>query len=305
VWGRRHGAMAHPCRQRSVSLCEPVRSSRALRSSPCSWPPAWIVWKFAFSGGASLSLPLRSEYCTANTSGEVTLTLDQMANAATISAVGIRRGVPERAVTVALATALQESKLTNLDGGDRDSVGLFQQASVAGLGFRRHRSPTRGTPPAGSTRRCCAFTTGNGSASPPPPQAVQHSAVPTGYAKWASDATILASALMGDKSAAVACNVSTTPTTRGPRALSDLTSILKQDWGTAALVHSETPDSLTLDVSGAQAGWQYAHWLVAHAVRPRVERVAVRQSRVDGGQGSGARSRARRRRPYHRWPRQR
>lgn len=230
-----------------------------------------IVWKFAFSGGVSLPLPLRSEYCTAKTSGEVTLTLDQMANAATIGAVGIRRGVPERAVTVALATALQESKLTNLDGGDRDSLGLFQQRPSQGWG-----TPTQIADPRYAAGRfySALLRVHNWQrlSITAAAQAVQRSAVPSGYAKWTSDATILASALMGDKSAAVACNVSTTPTTRGPRALSDLTNILKQDWGTAA-VYSETADSLALDVPGAQAGWQYAHWLVAHASVSGVERV--------------------------------
>lgn len=231
-----------------------------------------IVWKFAFSGGVSLPLPLRSEYCTAQTSGEVTLTLDQMATAATIGAVGIRRGVPERAVTVALATALQESKLTNLDGGDRDSVGLFQQRPSQGWG-----TPTQIADPRYAAGRfySALLRVHNWQklSITAAAQAVQHSAVPSGYAKWASDAQVLASALMGDKSAAVACNVSTTPTTRGPRALSDLTAILKQDWGSTASVHTKAPDSLTLDVTGTQAGWQYAHWLVAHASDSGLERV--------------------------------
>jgi hypothetical protein len=69
--------------------------------------------------------------------GTVYLNASQMANAATIAAVGIRRDLPERAVTVALATALQESKLENLDDGDRDSVGLFQQRPSAGWGSVR------------------------------------------------------------------------------------------------------------------------------------------------------------------------
>jgi hypothetical protein len=79
-------------------------------------------------GGRTIaSLTNNSEYCTADAGGQVTLDLDQMANAATIGAVGIRRGAPERAVVIALAAALQESKLRNLSGGDRDSLGLFQQ----------------------------------------------------------------------------------------------------------------------------------------------------------------------------------
>lgn len=59
---------------------------------------------------------------------------EQAANAATIAAVGVSRGLPERAVTIALATALQESGLRNLDHGDRDSLGLFQQRPSQGWG---------------------------------------------------------------------------------------------------------------------------------------------------------------------------
>jgi hypothetical protein len=63
-----------------------------------------------------------------------TLTSEQVANAATIAAVGRERGLPERAIVIALATAQQESRLRNLDYGDRDSLGLFQQRPSAGWG---------------------------------------------------------------------------------------------------------------------------------------------------------------------------
>jgi hypothetical protein len=64
----------------------------------------------------------------------MTLTTEQVANAATIAQVGRDRGLPERAVVIALATAQQESRLRNLDYGDRDSLGLFQQRPSAGWG---------------------------------------------------------------------------------------------------------------------------------------------------------------------------
>ena len=44
------------------------------------------------------------------------------------------RGLPDRAVVIALATAQQESRLRNLDYGDRDSLGLFQQRPSSGWG---------------------------------------------------------------------------------------------------------------------------------------------------------------------------
>jgi hypothetical protein len=57
-----------------------------------------------------------------------------MANARTIAQVAWDRGLPERAVVIALATAMQESHLRNLDHGDRDSLGLFQQRPSQGWG---------------------------------------------------------------------------------------------------------------------------------------------------------------------------
>ncbi|MEU3723789.1 hypothetical protein [Streptomyces sp. NPDC031705] len=83
-------------------------------------------------------------YCTASATGAGTagagtvqtyeMTHEQAANAATIAAVGISKGLPDRAVTIALATAMQESALRNLDHGDRDSLGLFQQRPSQGWG---------------------------------------------------------------------------------------------------------------------------------------------------------------------------
>jgi hypothetical protein len=64
----------------------------------------------------------------------VPLTAEQLANAATIAEVGRARGLPDRAIVIALATAQQESRLRNLDHGDRDSLGLFQQRPSQGWG---------------------------------------------------------------------------------------------------------------------------------------------------------------------------
>ncbi|MFI5731093.1 hypothetical protein ACIA49_13300 [Kribbella sp. NPDC051587] len=58
----------------------------------------------------------------------------QVAFAKIIDGVAVARGLPGRATLVALMTALQESQLDNIDYGDRDSVGLFQQRPSAGWG---------------------------------------------------------------------------------------------------------------------------------------------------------------------------
>ncbi|WP_262401363.1 hypothetical protein [Actinomadura sp. CNU-125] len=68
------------------------------------------------------------------TGGQMSLSLEQGANAATVAAVAFRKELPERAVVIAYATAIQESHLRNLAGGDRDSVGMFQQRPSQGWG---------------------------------------------------------------------------------------------------------------------------------------------------------------------------
>lgn len=62
------------------------------------------------------------------------LTWEQAEYASIIVGESIRRGLPARAATIALVTAYQESGIRNLDYGDRDSVGLFQQRPSQGWG---------------------------------------------------------------------------------------------------------------------------------------------------------------------------
>ena len=75
------------------------------------------------------------EGCTATVGGRtVELDTEQSENAALIAAIGVQRGLPARAASIALATAYQESKITNIEHGDRDSLGLFQQRPSQGWG---------------------------------------------------------------------------------------------------------------------------------------------------------------------------
>lgn len=60
----------------------------------------------------------------------------QIPNAKVVVAAGIHKRVPARGQVIALATALQESTLINLDHGDHDSLGLFQQRPSQGWGTR-------------------------------------------------------------------------------------------------------------------------------------------------------------------------
>jgi hypothetical protein len=217
---------------------------------------------------------LRSSYCTAQAGGGlVTLDIDQMANAATITAVGIRKGVPGRAVEVALATSLQESKLTNLTGGDRDSIGLFQQRPSQGWGSAKQI----GDPRYAANKFYGALTHVKDWQSmtiTQAAQAVQRSAHPNAYAKWTTEASTLSKALLGDASHAVDCYVGSRPLARGKAAVGALTNDLRNDWGSLLnQLPGAAPNTISLAVTDDQAGWQYAHWLVAHAEDSGIMRV--------------------------------
>ncbi|MFH9010262.1 heavy metal transporter [Streptomyces sp. NPDC017943] len=131
-------------------------------------------------------------------------TPEQAVNAATITAVGTARGLPERAVTIALATALQESALRNIDYGDRDSLGLFQQRPSQGWGTPREiMDPTYSAGEfydhlvkvPGYTRLPLTVAA----------QRVQRSGFPQAYAKHEPDASLLAAALTGQSAATLTC----------------------------------------------------------------------------------------------------
>ncbi|WP_245958728.1 LysM peptidoglycan-binding domain-containing protein [Microbacterium bovistercoris] len=70
----------------------------------------------------------------ANTQRSARLDAEQTANARLIIRIGRQLGVPDRGIQIALATAMVESSLRNLRGGDRDSLGLFQQRPSQGWG---------------------------------------------------------------------------------------------------------------------------------------------------------------------------
>lgn len=129
---------------------------------------------------------------------------EQAVNAATISAVGTSRGMPERAVAIALATALQESGLRNIRHGDRDSLGLFQQRPSQGWG-----TPRQIMDPAYASGIFYEHLAKVPGYSRLPltvaAQRVQRSGFPQAYAKHEPDATLLAAALTGRAAATLTC----------------------------------------------------------------------------------------------------
>jgi hypothetical protein len=222
----------------------------------------------SLSSGLPIQLPIQQ--CVATADGTTTLDPEQMANASTIAAVGIRRGVPDHAVTIALAAALQESKLQNLSGGDRDSLGLFQQRPSQDWGTPDQIMDPRFA----SAQFYKALMKIKGWESmtvAQAAQAVQKSADGSRYARWEDKARVLAAALTGEETGAVGCTITDQPSQRGPAAITSLIAGLTADWGGGAA--TADGGTVTVTVGDARAGWQYAHWLVAHAAGQGIHKV--------------------------------
>lgn len=197
-------------------------------------------------------LTRRSSSCTASVPGHVArLEIAQAANAATIATVGKRLGMPDHAVTVALAAALQESQLHNLPGGDRDSVGLFQQRPSQGWGtVDQLLTPTYA---AGAFYRALGEVPGwAGLSVTEAAQRVQRSDAPNAYAGWEPEARVLARVLTGEEPAGLTCQF-------------DIHTVASVGTGLNAALASEVGSpSLAATVSPAR-GWTVASWLVGHA----------------------------------------
>ncbi|GAA2935097.1 hypothetical protein ACFPN0_22140 [Kitasatospora cinereorecta] len=210
---------------------------------------------------------------------------EMAANAATISAVGTTRGMPERAVTIALATALQESSLRNIDHGDRDSLGLFQQRPSQGWGtpeqildpvyasgeFYEHLAEVPGYSRLPLTEAA---------------QRVQKSGFPQAYAKHEPDAALLSAALTGRAPASLTCSLPA-ETVSGPGDAAEVRADLVRAFGKDVLPAAGSagpsaagsvavpvgPDAKA-DGEAPRRGWELAHWAVARAGTLRIDEVS-------------------------------
>ena len=190
----------------------------------------------------------------------VTLTPEQSQNASIIAAVALKMGLPDHAVTIALATAMQESRLRDLSYGDRDSLGLFQQRPSQGWG-----TPSEILDPEYAASAFYArLVQVPGWATMPvtdAAQAVQQSGSPAAYAQWEQRARAVAVALTGEVPAAFTCRLTgfagaSPPPTALPAAAS-------RELG---------PNRLGLALH-SKVGWVVANWIVAHSWQYHVRQV--------------------------------
>lgn len=120
---------------------------------------------------------------TPNLTQAKNLSPEQKRNAQIIIEEGKKMGASPRDIQIALMTAMQESTLKNLNYGDRDSVGLFQQRPSCGWGTVAQCTDPRYASQqfykhllANKNRDSMSLTQAA--------QAVQRSAYPDAYAKW-------------------------------------------------------------------------------------------------------------------------
>jgi hypothetical protein len=242
-----------------------------------------------------------SEECIADVDGHrVDLSPEQAENASLITAISVGRGLPARAASIALATAYQESDLFNIDYGDRDSVGLFQQRPSQGWGtVDEILDPVYAT-----NAFYDALVEVDGYESmdiTAAAQAVQRSGFPDAYADHEADARAIASALAGHSPEGFHCEVSDDVDESDPAlvdsGLTQRADAVRQEaegvfgdlqlggFAPGGVAEGHMPGSTHYDgravdiflrpVSAAntQRGWAIAHYFVAQAARLDVQTV--------------------------------
>lgn len=178
--------------QKYGTSVDAIYAANGLSSSSIIYPGQAIVVAAAAPAAPTVPAP------AAPTPQTATLNAPQAENATMIIRIGRELGVSDRGIAIALATSMVESWLRNLDWGDRDSLGLFQQRPSTGWGTAeqitdRDRSIRvfYGGPsdPNGTTTRGLLDIGGwEGMAFKDAAQAVQISAYPDRYAEWEAQA---------------------------------------------------------------------------------------------------------------------
>jgi hypothetical protein len=242
--------------------------SIARRTAAIVVPLALVVggvW-YGVSRHASSTKDESVGLCTTTVKGRsVVLTATQARNASLISAIAVRRGMPAHAATIALAAALQESKLYNLRGGDRDSLGLFQQRPSQGWG-----TPAQILDPVHATNAFYdALARVPGYADLPvtvAAQRVQRSGYPSAYAVYETDARALASALTGFSPASFTCHLRASSDRHTPaaRRAAALRRSLAPAFGAVEVSVTEG-SRMQVTAASQPQGWAIASYLVGRA----------------------------------------
>lgn len=193
---------------------------------------------------------------------------DQASNAAAITAIAVKRGLPPRAATIAIATAMQESKVRNVRFGDRDSLGLFQQRPSQGWGTAEQILD----PEYATNRFYDALTKVEGYTDMDIAQAaqkVQRSAAGEAYAQHEPQARVTASVLSGQTASGIGCTLGEPD---GTGDVDAVVALLEKDFGIEA---DPAGRSVTVRAESDDAAWALASWAVARATDTNAVRVVL------------------------------
>ncbi|MCW2811176.1 MAG: hypothetical protein JWP61_1634 [Friedmanniella sp.] len=236
------------------------------------------VGAFTYLRDRNLTPPTPGQQrCVVTADGSsVVLDLDQARLTSIIVGLSVRRGLPARAASIAMATVYQETGIRNLDYGDRDSVGLFQQRPSQGWGTEKQlMDPYYATGKFyDALVRIKGWETGDITEVA---QRVQRSGYPEAYRDHEADARVLASALTGHSPQALTC----LDRSNSRSTVSALTRALTKTFGTVS--HSGDGQVLTIRARSSRLAWAYGHFAVANASQYGVTGVTVadRQWRTD------------------------
>lgn len=207
---------------------------------------------------------------------------DQAAHASTIAGVAVTRGLPPRAASIALATAVQESGLRNLDYGDQagpDSRGLFQQRPSQGWGSEEQvQDPIY----AAGAFYDALIEVPAYQALPitEAAQLVQRSAYPDAYADHEPEARAFASALTGQSPASLNCVL------RKAEESGNTTAVAERFAAVFPTVTTSTTENGLVASASGSVGWAAAQFAVAHAKELGISSVShagLQWNRSDGG----------------------
>ncbi len=218
------------------------------------------VGAFWWLRGRGLTEPVPGQQrCVATVNNRSTVVdLDQAHFASIIAGVSVRRGLPPRAASIALATAYQETGIRNLDYGDLDSVGLFQQRPSQGWGTKQQVMD----PYYATGKFYDALVKINDWESDDindVAQKVQNSGHPEAYRDHEADARVLASALTGQSTAGFSC----LDRSGAAGDVKTLRSSLERTFG--KINDSAEGSVVTVRASSGRRAWAYAHYAVANA----------------------------------------
>ncbi|QOR69834.1 hypothetical protein IM660_14390 [Ruania alkalisoli] len=219
---------------------------------------------------------------------------EQSGNAALIAAITLERELPARALTIALATVMQESRARNLDYGDRDSLGMFQQRPSQGWGSEEQvQDPHYATHAFyDALVRVDGYQDMEITVAA---QEVQRSGFPDAYAQHETLARLFASSLTGYTSGGVICRLAPASPVEQAELVEALPARLALDLPslTASQEDHDGGPHLLIDVTALagepeRLGWAVASWAVMTAQVTGASEVSVAGQRWVRDDGADA-----------------